>query len=192
VTAVARLVTAVKRRNPSALYLCDPNTGDSDGLFQPEAVAAAIRDDLLPLVDIATPNRYELAWLVDRAVDDNAAIVAAARSLGPPEVVVTSAFAPAGEIGVLVVTPDAVHLATHRFLAGAPHGTGDLFAALYLGHRLAGVPPAAAVERASSSVLALIEIATATGADEMPLAEGQDAFVARPEGVTVVRLGNAS
>ena len=36
-----------------------PIIGDTGSLFQPEAVAAAIRDRLLPLADIATPNRFE-------------------------------------------------------------------------------------------------------------------------------------
>ena len=62
----------------------------------PAATIAAVRETLLPLADIATPNRYELEILAGRRLADNDALAAAARGLGPGEVVVTSAFAGAG------------------------------------------------------------------------------------------------
>ena len=86
---VAALAAAAKARHPGARFLCDPILGDSDGLFQPEAMVAAIRDQLLPLADIATPNRHELGWLTGLPIDDNTQLIAAARRLGPGEVVVT-------------------------------------------------------------------------------------------------------
>lgn len=185
---VARLVEAVKARNAAAVFLCDPIIGDSDGLFQTEAVAVAIRDRLLPLADIATPNRHELLWLTDLSAVDNERLIEAARTLGPREVVVTSAFAPGGEIASLCVEPGGVHLATHAARTRVPHGTGDLFAALYLGHSLGGASPSVALERACSSVLRLIDRAVELSADEMPLAGGQDEFLAEPRGVIVTRL----
>ena len=188
VSQVAALAAAAKAGSPGSRFLCDPILGDSDGLFQPEPMVEAIRDRLLPLADIATPNRHELGWLTGLSIQDNDAIVAAARRLGPDEVVVTSAFAQPGEIGMLAVTGEGAHLATHVELADVPHGTGDLFAALYLGHRLQGREPSVALQRAASSVLALIEMAARLKADEMPLAAGQDAFLALPQGVTVTRL----
>src|SRR5690606_38585310 len=66
--AVAALVRAVRARNADALYLCDPVTGDAGGLYVPQATAEAMRDLLLPLADIATPNRYELEWLCGTAL----------------------------------------------------------------------------------------------------------------------------
>ena len=94
VEAVASLIQATTAEN-SALYLCDPVIGDKGGLFRPEPLAVAIRDRLLPLADIATPNRHELEWLAGKSLADNDALVAAAMNLGPKEVVVTSAFASA-------------------------------------------------------------------------------------------------
>lgn len=186
--AVAELARATKARNPAAVFLCDPNVGDDYGLFQPEAMVVALRDLMMPIADIATPNRYELGWLTAMPIDDNVALVAAARALGPREVVVTSAHAPEGEIGTLVVSGEGAYLASHRAVAGAPHGTGDLFAALYLGHRLDGRPAAGALERAASGVLRLIELAVEAGADEMPLAAGQAAFLAASAGVKITRI----
>ena len=186
---IARLVTAVKARNPSARYLCDPIVGDSDGLFQPEPVATAVRDRLLPLADLATPNRHELAWLTGQPTTDNDELIAAARKLGASEVVVTSAFAGPGEIGNLAVAADGVHLASHRLIADVPHGTGDLFAARYLGGRLDGQSPAAALERASAVVLSLIRLAHELKVDEMPLAAGQHLFEAPASKIAMTRIG---
>ena len=192
VAVVAGLVAAAKARNPATLYLCDPIVGDGGRLFVPEALAKAIRDRLLPLADIATPNRFELGWHTGRAATDNDGLIAAARVLAAREVVVTSAFAPAGAIGTLAVTPDGAWLASHRRLDPVPHGTGDLFAALYLAHRLDGRVAAEALQWATGATLRLVERAAATGADELPLAAGQDGFAAKPEGVTTKQIGGLS
>jgi pyridoxine kinase len=186
--AVAEFVGAVKARNPGALYLVDPVLGDDGRLYMPAAVLAAVRDILVPLADMATPNRFELAFLTGWKATDNAGLVEAARQLGPAEVVVTSAFAAEGAASDLLVAADGIHLATHRSLAAAPHGTGDLLAAVYLARRLDGATPPQALEKAAAATLALIERAAATGVDELPLAEGQDALLAPPAGIRLTRL----
>lgn len=184
----AALIEAVKRANPQALYLCDPIIGDSDGLFQPTTIAETIRDRLLPLADIATPNRYELLWNAGAEAGDNAALVLAARDLGPREIVVTSAFAGPGSIGNLCVGPEDTYLATHRLSPSVPHGTGDFLAPAYLGYRLDGCSPAEALDRATAATLRMIDAAAETGADELLLAAAGDALFAAPAGVTVTRL----
>jgi pyridoxine kinase len=188
---VAEMIAVAKARNPELIYLCDPVIGDGDGLFQPPEVAAAIRDRLIPLADIATPNRHELMWLARAQAVDNDGLTALAAKLGPAEVAVTSAFAPAGETGVLLVDPGAAHVAMHVARSSAPHGTGDLFAALYLAHSLGGAAPAVALERATAGTLRLVDRAAELGADELPLADAQAAFGAEPRGVTVVRHARA-
>jgi pyridoxine kinase len=82
--AVASLVTAVKARKPDALFVCDPVMGDSGGLYVPEATAIALRDVLIPLADIATPNRYELEWMTGVALPDLDSTIAAALDLVRP------------------------------------------------------------------------------------------------------------
>ncbi len=82
--AVAELVRAVKARNPGAVYLCDPVIGDEKGLYVPEATAAGIRDRLMPLADIATPNRFELSWLTGVPLEDNKALMAEHRRVDGP------------------------------------------------------------------------------------------------------------
>ncbi len=187
----ARLVSAVKAANQRAIHLCDPIIGDTGGLFQPQAVAIAIRDYLLPQADIATPNGFELGWLTGAATDTRPDIVAAARRLDPREVVVTSAATDEARqtIETLLVGPASVVSLTHRWtVANAVHGTGDLFAALYLGHRLDGAAPEAAAAGAAGTVCAMVEAANRDGLDEMPLAAGQETIAAPAGGVTIEKL----
>ncbi len=188
VAPTARLVATLKTANPQAIHLCDPNFGDTGGLFQPETVAGAIRDRLLPLADIATPNRFELGWLSGGDGDGGEGI-AAARRLGPREVIVTSATTRADSIETLVAVPAASFRIAHRWLAdNAVHGTGDLFAALYLGHRLDGAAPEEAAARAAGAVCRLVEMASRDGLDELPLAAGQEALQVPPDDVAVMKI----
>jgi pyridoxine kinase len=83
VAPVARMIRHLKEKAPGLIYACDPVIGDSGGLYVPVAIAEAIRDELLPLADIATPNRYELGWLSGASLHSNAQIIDAALALGP-------------------------------------------------------------------------------------------------------------
>ena len=172
--AIAGLARALKARRPDALVLVDPVIGDARGPYVPAAAIAAFRETLLPVADIATPNRHELGVLTGRELADNAALVVAARSLGVPEVVVTSAFGGPGEAANFLLPADSAEFVVHPLLPAAPNGTGDLLAALYLARRLAGAAPPDALRRAAAATLAVIE--AAAGADEMPLAAAQGAF----------------
>ena len=103
--------------------------------------------------------------------------------------VVTSAATQAGEIETLVAAPSGGLRITHRWLPdNAVHGTGDLFAALYLGHRLDGAGPGEAAARAASAVCKLVELANRDGLDEMPLAAGQEAMLAAPAGIGIEEI----
>ena len=185
--AVAGLVGAVKARNPRALYLCDPVMGDVGGLYVPEATAAAMRDLLLPLADIATPNRYELEWLAGEALPDNGAVARAALGLGPPTMLVTSAHAMmAGSIGNLLVTGREAVLAEHRAVPKAPNGTGDLFSALFLARLVTGHSEAKALQAATAAVFEVLARAVKRGADELML-ETDAQSLAHPMAMVQVR-----
>jgi pyridoxine kinase len=183
---VAALVAAVKAANPGALYLLDPVIGDAAGLYVPEPLAVAFRETLLRIADIVTPNRFELAFLSGSDPLDNAGLAAAARTLSVDEVVVTSAYAPAGETACLLVTGASVHMVRHKLFAKAPNGTGDLLAALYLAHRLVGEPSPQALKRAVSATYRMV--AASAGADELPLAAAQELLVSPSAEVTLSRI----
>ena len=176
--AVASLVRAVKARNSQALYLCDPVMGDAGGLYVPQGTAEAMRDLLLPLADIATPNRFELEWLAGCELGDNSAAARAALRLGPETVLVTSAHAMmTGSIGNLLVTPREAVLAEHRAVPNPPNGTGDLAAALFLGRLMEGQPGEKALRSATAAVFEVVARAVKRGADELMLETDADSLV---------------
>jgi len=168
--AVASLVAAVKRRNPSAIYLCDPVMGDQGGLYVPEATAAAIRDRLMPLADAATPNRHELAWMTGRPLDDIKSVIAAAQEALPETMLVTSAPAMMnGSIANLLLTPSQALLAEHRLIDRPPNGLGDLTAAVYLARILSGQPAEKALQSTTATVFEILARTARRGGDELQI-----------------------
>lgn len=180
VSATARVIDQVRRANPSLVVCCDPVLGDDASgsaalvaeyggrLYIDPAAAAAIRNELVPMADILTPNRFELSWLSARPIVTAEDAVAAARNLPVPQVLVTSAPHPTTHVANLLVTRDGVWRSAHERRPAMPHGTGDVLAGLYLGWLLNRAEPQEALARAS----AILDLATAisSGKDELALA----------------------
>ena len=185
--AVAEAVGTLKAARPEAIYLCDPVIGDEGRLYVGDSLAAAIRDKLLSLADIATPNAFECAWL---AGDPSAAepdLAALARHLPPPATLVTSVPAlMRGAVANLLVTPRETILFEHPRLTTPVKGTGDLLAALLLARRLQGYDWRLAVEMALSSVFEVVAGSAKAGSDELMLPALQDSLV-RPHAPINVR-----
>jgi len=168
--AVASLVRAVKAKNPAAPYVCDPVMGDSGGLYVPEATAVALRDRLMPLADIATPNRYELEWMAGRKLPDLHSTVEAARDAGPATMLVTSAPATtAGGTGNILFHGGEALMAEHRIIERPPNGLGDLTAAVYLARILSGRKPAEALRTTTAAVYEILARTAERGGDELQL-----------------------
>jgi pyridoxine kinase len=178
---VARTVAAVKRANPAARYLCDPVMGDGGRLFVDQAIPALMRDRLVPLADIVTPNAFELGLLTGGEPTDQEAACGAARALGRhgPALVVVTGFAgadtPADMLDTLAVTRARAWRVRAPRLARRFDGAGDCLAALLLGRLLRGDPPARATARAVSSLQPILE---ATGdARDLALVAARSAIV---------------
>jgi pyridoxine kinase len=168
--AVASLVRAVRAKNPRATYICDPVMGDAGGLYVAEPLARALRDVLVPIADIATPNRYELEWMAGAKLDDMRSVIAAANDAGPATMLVTSAPAMiAGGIGNLLLTPSAALLAEHRIIERPPNGLGDLTAAVFLARLLDGQPAAKALQSTTAAVYEILARTAKRGGDELQL-----------------------
>ncbi|MGX1499696.1 pyridoxine kinase [Labrenzia sp. MBR-25] len=179
---IASLIKAVKAHTPDAPYLCDPVMGDEhDGngnLYVPTATAEAIRDQLVPLADVVTPNAFELGWLTGCEIESEPQALAAARSLGNERVMVTSSPAlRRNAIANLLAGPRGAVAAEHAAIANPPHGTGDLIAGLFLSNLLAGQNDEEALKRASASVFELVARSVRKGADELLFAEEQNSVV---------------
>ena len=168
--SVARLLESLRADNPDLLYMCDPVCGDDRGLYVPEETAVAIRDSLIPLASIATPNRFELAWLAGTPLKTNAAIIEAAQALGPPRMLVTSALPMmAGSTGNLYLSGRSALLAEHRIVPNPPNGTGDLLSAIFLSRLMEDLPEEKALMTATASVFEIVARTARRGADELTL-----------------------
>lgn len=178
VTPVARMIARLKQDNPGLVYVCDPVIGDAGGLYVKPDIAEAIRDELMPLADIATPNRYELGWLSGAGLESNAAVIDAALALGPRRVLVTSAVPMmAGGIGNLLLTDRLALLAEHRMIGNPPNGLGDLTSALFLARLMRGETDEKALQTTTASVFEILARSVKRGADELMLFEDYASFL---------------
>jgi pyridoxine kinase len=178
IAPVARLVRKLKETNPGLLFVCDPVIGDSGGLYVKPEIAEAIRDQLIPIADVATPNRYELGWLSGAALETNNEIIDAALALGPRRVLATSAVPMmAGGIGNLLLTDRLALLAEHRMVGHAPNGLGDLTSALFLARLLRGETEEKALQSTTASVFEILARSVKRGADELMLFEDYSSFL---------------
>jgi pyridoxine kinase len=150
-------------------YLCDPVLGDHPkGLYIDARAAKALRDELLPLADVVTPNRFELGWLLEAPVSSLREVEAGARALGRPMTVVTSAAVDEERMATVLAAGDQTLRCWSALVPAAPNGSGDLLAALLLGHLVNGSAPAAALGQAVGAVAQVI--AASQGNDELNLA----------------------
>lgn len=158
-THIARL----KQENPDLHYLCDPVIGDNPkGLYVAEDVAVAIRDQLLPLATITTPNRFELDWLTGQQGDDTLHTL---QRSGPGTIICTSAPAPEGQVGVTALGPAGLEVSAQRpAIPSPPNGTGDMFAAL----ALAGLMADQTLEQIVGQAMDCVSDAVAKSPDMVP------------------------
>lgn len=193
--AVLDAVARARAANPQALFCCDPVMGDDGpGLFVRPGIPEFFRERAVLEADILTPNRFELETLAGTGIATLDEATAAARDLlghRPRLVVVTGLGAPFvadGHIGTLAVARDGVWLAStpNLLFERAPNGTGDLLAALLLGHILSGLGTEHALQVAVSSLFGVLEAAARGGLREMPLVAAQDVLV-RPSTLAAVR-----
>lgn len=186
-SVVAHAVRRMKAAKPDALYCLDPVFGDHGRAYAKPGIAEAMARELLPLADIVTPNLFELTSLTSfpiRAPED--AISAAAR-LGRPTIVATSIPLGRGEIGTLAAANGEAWLAATPLLENPPHGSGDLMAALFLGHRLHRRSIKDSLADAAASVFHVLAASIAAGSRELLLVENQDRLAA-PSRDVLLRL----
>ncbi|MBX3598739.1 MAG: pyridoxal kinase PdxY [Rhizobiaceae bacterium] len=170
VTALKSLVSAVRTNNPNALYVCDPVMGDLGGLYVKQELAERIRDELMPIADIATPNRYELAWMVGRDLPDLRVTAEAASEFAPTNLLVTSAPAMMKNFtGNLLISGANAWLAEHHIIPNPPNGLGDLTGAVFLARLLAGQAMDKALQTTTAAVFEILARTTRRGGDELQL-----------------------
>jgi pyridoxine kinase len=165
VAFVAATVTRLRALKPALSFLCDPVIGDwPKGIYIDVHAAAAIRDQLLPLATMLTPNAFELGWLTGLEVVDQATALTAIRRLPPAlHMVATSVPVDAKSLANVIVADGQTSSLQVSKRTRVPHGTGDLLSALVCGRVVIGQTFAAA---ANDAVLQVERVIIAS--------EGQD------------------
>ncbi|MTE24055.1 pyridoxal kinase PdxY [Microbacterium sp. ZXX196] len=176
-------VRRVKAANPDALYACDPVMGNArSGCFVAPAIPDLLRDVVVPVADIITPNQFELGFLTGTTpdtIDSTLDSVDAARAMGPGTVLVTSVERPDrpdGTIGMLAVDDAGAWLVETPYLPMKANGSGDVTAALFTSHYARTRDAADALARTASSVFGLLEMTHAAGSKELHLVEAQEHY----------------
>ncbi|MEO0328604.1 MAG: pyridoxal kinase PdxY [Pseudomonadota bacterium] len=179
--AIKTLVQSLKRGNPEVLHVCDPVIGDESGLYVAQETAEAIRDEFIPTCDTATPNRYELEWLTGgQKIKYQTDMIDAAERLGAESVLVTSAMTnQANTTGNYFRNSESHYLAMHPIIEDPPNGPGDLTAATFLGHKLAGMADNENLKFTSASVFEILQHSKQRGSDELTL-ESDAASLIKP------------
>ena len=152
---ICAIAEALKRFAPPWLVL-DPVMVAKSGhaLLQPDAVVA-LREHLLPLADIITPNIHEAETLLGQTIIDVPAMERAARALrafGPRYVLVKGGHLAGEAIDVLDDGEHIVHLAAKRIATRHTHGTGCTLSAAIAAHLARGMTMPMAVARAKAYI----------------------------------------
>ncbi|WJL95544.1 pyridoxal kinase PdxY [Microbacterium sp. ET2] len=183
---VVDAVRRVKAANPGALYACDPVMGNAkSGCFVAPAIPVLLRERVVPVADIITPNQFELGFLTDTeplSLESTLESVEAARAMGPRTVLVTSVERPEREEGtleMLAVDDAGAWIVQTPQLPMKANGSGDVTAALFTAHYLRTRSAGEALARTVSSVFDLLALTLESGERELQLVEAQE-FYAHP------------
>jgi len=180
---IIEAVAKVKAANPDAVYACDPVMGNAkSGCFVAPAIPELLRDKVVPVADIITPNQFELGYLTRTEPGDlesTLASVDAAMAMGPSVVLVTSVERPdreEGTIEMLAVDGKGAWLVATPRLPMKANGSGDVTAALFTAHYVETGDAKVALERTVSSVFDLLQNTLDSGERELQLVESQEAY----------------
>ncbi|MFG6277906.1 pyridoxal kinase PdxY [Microbacterium sp. 5K110] len=179
IDAVAR----VKKANPDAVYACDPVMGNAkSGCFVAPAIPELLRERVVPVADILTPNQFELGFLTGTEPGSIASTLESAdlvRARGPRTVLVTSVERPDREpdtIEMMVVDDAGAWIVQTPLIPMKANGSGDVTAALFTAHYRRSGDAADALARTASSVFDLLSNTYESGSRELRLVESQEAY----------------
>lgn len=153
---------AKERHSVTPLYLLDPVLGDDARFYVDPAIGDIMRDRLVPLADILTPNQFELSVLTNQPCLTHDHAIENARHLmskGPDYCFVTGCVE--GEhTADLLVTPSHEYMFTYDKRPQGVSGAGDALASLFFALYLSGAAIEEAAEHASKATQYLIKKAT--------------------------------
>ena len=171
--SVLNVLERVKKYNKNFVYVCDPVLGDEGKFYVPPELVQVYREKVIPLADVVTPNQFEVEQVTGikvNSLDDAKKACQFLHDIGPPVVFITSVVFPndsSDKIAIIASRRDPKTKQEEMWridcplLPGKYTGTGDVTAALLLGHLsdLAQEPDnlPRAMEKVINTVYAIIE-----------------------------------
>jgi len=182
--AILRAVAEVKKANPHVLYCCDPVMGDvGRGIFVRPGIPEFIAEQVLGVVDIITPNHFELEYLsgVQATTKDTLkTAINIVHKKGPRIVLVTSVNCdetPEDALDLVAFENGIFWRVRTPKLALTLNGAGDAIAALFFVHYMTTHCVKTALSQAASSVYSLLKKTELANSKEMVLIEAQEEIV---------------
>ncbi|MGB7256697.1 MAG: pyridoxal kinase PdxY [Pseudolabrys sp.] len=182
--AILDTVATVRGANPAARYCCDPVIGDvGRGVFVRPGVGEFIKEKLIPIANVITPNQFELDYLADResrTLTQAVAAIDALHTRGPQAILVTSLHTdatPEDAIDLVASDRTGQYLLRTPKLALTINGAGDAIAALFFAHFLRSGKIDDALSHAASAVFGVLAKTAEQGAREIQLIAAQEEIV---------------
>ena len=176
-------VARVKALNPKAMYACDPVMGNAkSGCHVSDNIPPLLRDTVVPVADIITPNQFELGYLTGvecTDLDSTLNAIQSAKNMGPSTILVTSVERPDQPDDVLeMIAADeqGTWIVQTPRLPFKRNGSGDVACALFTGHYAESGNAADALAKTASSTFDLLEATYKTDAPELLVVESQEAY----------------
>lgn len=166
-------VERIKQHKNDVIYLCDPVIGDfGRGVFVKPEVEEFFKGALGG--DIVTPNHFEAELLTGINIDSLQSAAKACNAIherGIKTVVITSLRLPdkKDQINILLSEDGELHLVSHQLydFAVSPNGTGDLFAAVFIGNYLRSKTFKTALELSAKQVHSVMKATHEVGGREL-------------------------
>jgi len=160
-------VLTTLRKHRKVRFVCDPVLGDAGQFYVPRELVQLYRDDVIPLANVVTPNQFEVEQLTGIAVktiQDALKACAALHKMGPDLVFITSIVLEGDDSIAILASQQSSDGTTQAWRVDSPllpgqyTGTGDLCAALLLGHTaLIDNDLPAAMEKVANTMFAIIQ-----------------------------------
>jgi hydroxymethylpyrimidine/phosphomethylpyrimidine kinase len=173
---VGTVADTLTRLAPEAPVVVDPvavsKHGDS---LLSAGTLEEMRDRLLPLATVVTPNLLEAELLTGRSIADEAEMLVAARALltmGPQWVLVKGGHLPGSAVDLLVTDDAVLRFPAERITSVHTHGTGCTLASAIASRLAVGDDVPAAVKLAKEYVTGAIAAGFPLGAGIGPVDHG--------------------
>lgn len=168
-------------------WLCDPVMGDvGRGFFVQEGIPEFFSNTAMKHARIMTPNQFELKALtgMDIFTEEDARLACGVLHEQGVEIVLVTSLEtrgqPENEISMLAshAQGSARIVSTPKLnMVPPPNGSGDMTAAIFLGHILKGRNMEEALSQTAASVYDIFEKTSKLGQRELAIIEAQDSFI---------------